>query len=85
MTDIAKSKNQIDANEIIRNWLRNRNTIEFLGTWGKIYNQNFNIVEFNGFKKEAGLNSFTKLPLNFSTTIPTNLFPKVPTLSKPPF
>ncbi len=59
LTDIAKSKNQTDANEIIRNWLRNRNTIEFLGTWEKIYNQNFNTVEFDGFRKEAGLNSFT--------------------------
>jgi len=59
LTDIAKSKNPTDANDIIRNWLRNRNTIEFLGIWEKIYNPNFNIVEFDGFKKEAGLNSFT--------------------------
>jgi len=59
LTDMAKSKNPNDANEIIRNWLRNRNTIEFLGIWEKIYNPNFNTVEFDGFKKEAGLNSFT--------------------------
>jgi len=59
LTDIAKSKNPNDANEIIRNWLRNRNTIEFLGIWEKIYNQNFKTVEFDGFRKEAGLNSFT--------------------------
>ena len=59
LTDIAKSKNSNDANEIIRNWLRNRNSIEFLGTWEKIYNPNFNTVEFDGFRKEAGLNSFT--------------------------
>ena len=59
LTDIAKSKNPNDANEIIRNWLRNRNTIEFLGIWEKIYNPNFKTVEFDGFKKEAGLNSFT--------------------------
>ncbi len=59
LTDMAKSKNSNDANEIIRNWLRNRNTIEFLGIWEKIYNPNFNTVEFDGFKKEAGLNSFT--------------------------
>ena len=59
LTDIAKSKNPNDANEIIRNWLRNRNTIEFLGIWEKIYNPNFNTVEFDGFRKEAGLNSFT--------------------------
>ena len=59
LTDIAKSKDAIDANDIIRNWLRNRNTIEFLGVWEKIYNPNFKTVEFDGFKKEAGLNSFT--------------------------
>ena len=59
LTDMAKSKNPTDANEIIRNWLRNRNTIEFLGIWEKIYNPNFKTVEFDGFKKEAGLNSFT--------------------------
>lgn len=59
LTDIAKYKNTNDANEIIRNWLRNRNTIEFLGTWEKIYNPHFKTVEFDGFRKEAGLNSFT--------------------------
>lgn len=59
LTDIAKHKNTNDANEIIRNWLRNRNTIEFLGTWEKIYNPHFKTVEFDGFRKEAGLNSFT--------------------------
>jgi hypothetical protein len=59
ITDIAKSKNSTDANDIIRNWLRNRNTIEFLGIWETIYNPNFKTVEFDGFKKEAGLNSFT--------------------------
>ena len=59
LTDIAKYKNTNDANEIIRNWLRNRNTIEFLGTWEKIYNPRFKTVEFDGFRKEAGLNSFT--------------------------
>ncbi len=59
LTDIAKSKNSTDANDIIRNWLRNRNTIEFLGVWERIYNPDFKTVEFDGFKKEAGLNSFT--------------------------
>jgi len=58
LTDIAKYKNSKDANEIIRNWLRNRNTIEFLGIWEKIHNDNFKPIEFDGFKKEAGLNSF---------------------------
>jgi hypothetical protein len=59
LTDIAKHKNPQDANEIIRNWLRNRNTIEFLGIWERIHNDNFKPIEFDGFRKEAGLNSFT--------------------------
>ena len=59
LTDIAKYKNSKDANEIIRNWLRNRNTIEFLGIWERIHNDNFKPIEFDGFRKEAGLNSFT--------------------------
>ena len=62
MTDIAKYKNTKEANEIIRNWLRNRNTIEFLGIWEQLNNENFKPTEFDGFKKEAGLNSFTMSP-----------------------
>jgi len=46
------------ADDIIRNWLRNRVTLEFLGTWESIYNPNFNSVEFDGFKKKAGLHTF---------------------------
>ena len=59
LTDIAKYKDTKEANEIIRNWLRNRNTIEFLGIWEKIYNDDFKPVEFDWFRKKAGLNSFT--------------------------
>lgn len=44
---------------LIGNWLRNRNTIEFLGIWEEIYNPDFNSIEFEGIKKEAGLNRFT--------------------------
>ena len=62
LTDIAKYKDTQEANEIIRNWLRNRNTIEFLGLWEQLNNANFKPVEFDGFKKEAGLNSFTMSP-----------------------
>lgn len=62
ITDIAKYKNDTDANDIIRNWLRNRNTIEFLGIWEQLNNQDFKPVEFDGFRKEAGLNSFTMSP-----------------------
>jgi len=60
LTNIAKYKNGTEANEIIRNWLRNRNTIEFLGIWEKIYNPDFKTVEFDGFRKEAGFNSFIR-------------------------
>lgn len=59
ITDIARYKNTARTDDLIRNWLRNRNTIEFLGIWEKLNNPDFNPVEFDGFKKEAGLNSFT--------------------------
>lgn len=47
---------------MIQNWIRNRNTIEFLGIWELIHNPNFKGIEFEAFKKEAGLNSFTLAP-----------------------
>ncbi|MBB1385292.1 KilA-N domain-containing protein [Pseudoalteromonas sp. SG45-5] len=59
ITDIARFKNTARTDDLIRNWLRNRNTIEFLGIWEQLNNPYFNPVEFDGFKKEAGLNSFT--------------------------
>ncbi len=68
LTDIAKFKNSDEANEIIRNWLRNRNTIEFLGLWEKLNNVDFKPLEFEGFKKEAGLNSFTMGPKKWCET-----------------
>jgi len=62
ITDIAKQKNEVDPNGVIANWMRNRNTIEFLGIWETLYNPNFNPLEFEGFRKEAGLNAFTLSP-----------------------
>jgi len=62
ITDIARYKNSERTDDLIRNWLRNRNTIEFLGIWEQLNNPNFKPVEFDGFKKEAGLNSFTLTP-----------------------
>ena len=62
ITDIAKQKNDEDPNGVIGNWMRNRNTIEFLGIWESLYNPNFNPIEFEGFRKEAGLNAFTMSP-----------------------
>ena len=65
LTDIAKFKKRERSDYIIQNWLRNRNTIEFLGIWEKINNQNFKPIEFDGFKKQAGLNSFSLTPINW--------------------
>ncbi len=62
ITDIARYKNSDRANELIRNWLRNRNTIEFLGIWERLNNPDFKPLEFEGFKKQSGLNSFTLGP-----------------------
>lgn len=62
ITDIARFKHPDRTDDLIRNWLRNRNTIEFLGIWEQLNNPYFNPVEFDGFKKQAGLNSFTLTP-----------------------
>ena len=59
ITDIARQKNAADPNGVIANWMRNRNTVEFLGIWETLHNPNFNPLEFEGFRKEAGLNAFT--------------------------
>ena len=59
ITDIAHFKNPDRTGVVIGNWLRNRNTIEFLAIWEKLNNPDFNIIEFDDIKKEAGLNSFT--------------------------
>lgn len=62
ITDIARYKNAERTDIIIGNWLRNRNTVEFLGIWEQLNNPNFKPIEFDGFKKQAGLNSFTLTP-----------------------
>jgi hypothetical protein len=61
ITDIAKYKSD-DPTAVIANWMRNRNTVEFLGVWESLYNPNFKPLEFEGFRKEAGLNAFTLSP-----------------------
>ena len=61
LTDIAKYKSD-DPTAVIGNWMRNRNTIEYLGIWESLYNPLFKPTEFEGFKKEAGLNAFTMSP-----------------------
>lgn len=62
LTDIAKSKNSEHPDDLIRNWLRNRNTLELIGIWERLHNPKFNPVEFDGIRKQAGLNSFTLTP-----------------------
>jgi len=62
LTDIAKYKNPDHPDDLIRNWLRNRNTLEFLSIWERLNNPNFNPVEFDGIKSQAGLNSFALTP-----------------------
>ena len=61
ITDIAKFKTA-EPNAVIGNWIRNRNTIEYLGIWEGLYNPDFKPLEFEGFRKEAGLNAFTLSP-----------------------
>ncbi|HOP47273.1 MAG TPA: KilA-N domain-containing protein [Desulfobacteraceae bacterium] len=68
ITDIAKYKNEDRSDDLIRNWLRNRNTIEFLGIWEQLNNPGFKPVEFDGFRKQSGLNSFTLTPKQWIET-----------------
>lgn len=58
MTDIARYKSD-EPNDVIKNWMRSRETLEFLGLWESLHNLNFKPVEFDGFRKQAGLNAFT--------------------------
>ena len=62
LTDIARYRNSDDPRFAIQNWMRNRNTIEFLGLWETLHNPNFNRVQFDTFKNEAGLNRFVMTP-----------------------
>ncbi len=62
LTDIARVKNADRSDDLVRNWLRNRNTVEFLGVWERLNNPDFNSVEFDGIKMLAGLNSFALTP-----------------------
>ena len=60
ITDIAAAKSDDSrAADVVRNWLRNRRTLEFLATWEEIYNPNFKVFESEHFKKQAGLLTFT--------------------------
>ena len=62
LTDIAKHKEPDRADHVIQNWMRNRNTVEFLGVWERMNNADFKPLEFEGFRNRAGLNSFVLTP-----------------------
>ncbi len=59
LTDMVRDENGSDH---IRNWMRNRNTVEFIGLWETLHNPNFKPVEFDTFRKQAGLNNFNLTP-----------------------
>ncbi len=60
LTDMAKARTDATrAADVIKNWLRTRSTLEFLGTWEIMYNPDFKVVEFDHFRSEAGLHTFT--------------------------
>ena len=62
LTDIAKYKNAEAPSDVIKNWMRLRNTIEYLEIWEQLHNPNFNPVEFDGFRNASGANAFTLSP-----------------------
>lgn len=62
LTDIARYKNSEAPADVVKNWLRRKDTIEFIGLWEKLNNPDFNVVEFDQFKSEAGHNYFTLSP-----------------------
>jgi hypothetical protein len=62
LTDIARYKDPEEPKDIIKNWMRTRSTIDFLGIWEKINNPSFKGVEFDSFRNEAGTNSFVLSP-----------------------
>jgi hypothetical protein len=68
ITDIAKYKNPDAPADIIKNWLRNQNTIELLGLWERLHNPDFKLVEFDQFRNEAGYNHFVLSPQKWITT-----------------
>lgn len=62
LTDIARNKNEQEPKDVVKNWMRAKTTIEFLGIWQQLNNPGFKGVEFGSFLFEAGSNSFTLSP-----------------------
>ena len=68
ITDIARQKNPVEPKDVVKNWLRLKNTIEYLGLWEKLYNPDFKGVEFAPLYQEAGSNAFTMSPTRWVET-----------------
>ena len=83
ITDIARQKNAADPNGVIANWMRNRNTVEFLGIWETLHNPNFNPLEFEGFRKEAGMLSRFRLLVGLKPPMLLGLFRKRDAMEEP--
>ena len=64
LTDIARNKNTEEPKDVVKNWMRSKITIEFIGIWEQLNNPDFKGVEFDSFLFEAGSNSFTLSPSN---------------------
>ena len=62
LTDIARFKNPEFPADVVRNWMRSKMTVAFLGLWEQLHNPNFNMAEFDQFRNEAGTNSFVLPP-----------------------
>ena len=62
ITDIAKQKNDAEPKDVVKNWMRQKNTLEYLGLWERLHNPKFKGVEFDPLLAEAGSNSFTMSP-----------------------
>jgi len=68
LTDIARNKNADEPKDVVKNWMRSRTTVEFLGIWEQLNNPDFKGVEFDSFMFEAGANSFTLSPSKWIET-----------------
>jgi len=62
ITDIARQKNPVEPKDVVKNWFRSKNTLEYLGLWEMLNNPDFKGVEFDPLLREAGTNAFTMSP-----------------------
>ena len=77
LTDIARYKKSEAPADVVKNWLRRKDTIEFIGVWERLNNPDFNVVEFDQFKNEAGYNCFALSPKKWiEGAIPLDWFQK---------